>query len=111
MCLSCDRAAVLCGPLGFEDFYRTDWMTMVVDWPDKRLGCFRMSFGPDSIEQLLKGGQRSTQLADDNDDYLTYVFLRSGATPVYNVFFSKMQVLVLNGFGPYTLIGMPGWSI
>ena len=33
--------AVLCGPLGFEDFMRPDWMAMVLSWPDKRLGCFK----------------------------------------------------------------------
>jgi hypothetical protein len=33
--------AVLCGPLGFEDFMRPDWMEMVLSWPDKRLGCFK----------------------------------------------------------------------
>ncbi|XP_053375176.1 UPF0764 protein C16orf89 homolog isoform X2 [Mercenaria mercenaria] len=32
---------VLCGPLGFEDFMRPDWIKMVLSWPDKRLGCFR----------------------------------------------------------------------
>ncbi|KAL4223432.1 hypothetical protein ACF0H5_016903 [Mactra antiquata] len=35
---------VLCGSLGYEDFMRSDWIKMVLEWPDKRLGCFRNQF-------------------------------------------------------------------
>lgn len=40
---------VLCGPLGFENFMRSDWMKMVLTWPDKKDGCFKLNL----IEQII----------------------------------------------------------
>ncbi|KAH3886112.1 UPF0764 protein C16orf89 homolog [Dreissena polymorpha] len=44
---------VLCGPLGFENFYRSDWIRMVLSWPDKRLGCFRQHSVDDDLKALM----------------------------------------------------------
>ncbi|XP_056008776.1 UPF0764 protein C16orf89 homolog isoform X2 [Ostrea edulis] len=34
---------VLCGPLGYENFMRRDWMEMTLRWLDTHFGCFRMT--------------------------------------------------------------------
>ena len=35
--------SVLCGALGFEDFFRPDWIAMTLTWPDKKEGCMKMN--------------------------------------------------------------------
>ncbi|XP_071180853.1 UPF0764 protein C16orf89 homolog [Mytilus edulis] len=36
--------SVLCGSLGFEDFFRSDWIKMTLTWPDKKDGCMKSSW-------------------------------------------------------------------
>ncbi|XP_052802725.1 UPF0764 protein C16orf89 homolog [Mya arenaria] len=63
---------VLCGPLGFEDFYRPDWIQMVLGWPDKRLGCFRRPSFSSALQDLLKTTKRArAQIFPEEDDYET----------------------------------------
>lgn len=45
---------VLCGPLGFEDFMRQDWMDMVLSWPDRRLGCFKAYYNMGDLLDLME---------------------------------------------------------
>ncbi|KAK3085139.1 hypothetical protein FSP39_024974 [Pinctada imbricata] len=41
---------VLCGMLGYEDFLSFDWMKMTLSWPDKNIGCFKLT--KQDVEQM-----------------------------------------------------------
>ncbi|KAL3857481.1 hypothetical protein ACJMK2_012149 [Sinanodonta woodiana] len=41
----------LCGSLGFENFMNTDWIRMVLKWPDSTEGCFK--FGLSQVDEMV----------------------------------------------------------
>lgn len=59
---------MLCGPLGYEDFMRPDWIKMVMAWPDKRLGCFRSDLYKELQEILQEETTSSLPEADKTKD-------------------------------------------
>ena len=51
VCFDSLLRALLCGPLGFENFMRPDWMKMVLTWQDKKDGCFKVDY----MEAIMEG--------------------------------------------------------
>ena len=73
--------ALLCGPLGFEDFMRPDWMKMVLTWPDKREGCFKLDLFEALVHavdnELSEESERRNRIDNESNRYV----LRGRDTP------------------------------
>lgn len=64
--------SVLCGSLGFEDFFRSDWIAMTLGWPDKKDGCMKMTMsellevaGGDIVQDLLHNSKLGNEIEED----------------------------------------------
>ncbi|KAK3598322.1 hypothetical protein CHS0354_029232, partial [Potamilus streckersoni] len=60
----------LCGSLGFVNFMNTDWIRMVLRWPDRREGCFKWNLNQvyeidDEILQKLEQAEGHTLSPSD----------------------------------------------